>query len=58
MLRHQGMTNDLETAFVSQLIQGAYPLSLESFRIEEADASLRAAGQEMEVIQSVIMFLP
>jgi hypothetical protein len=52
------MTNDLETAFVSQLIQGAYPLSLESFRIEEADASLRAAGQEMEVIQSVIMFLP
>jgi hypothetical protein len=35
-----------------------YPLALEPLRIEEAGASIRAAGQVVEVIQSVIMFLP
>ena len=58
MLGHQNISNDLETEFASQLVQGAYPPALESFRIEEAGATIRAAGQVVEVIQSVIMFLP
>jgi len=58
MLGHQDISNDLETEFAAQFIQGLYPLALEPLRIEEAGASIRAAGQVVEVIQSVIMFLP
>ena len=58
MLGHQHVADDFEMEFAPQDVQGTYKLVLEALRIEKAGASIRAAREVMQMIQSVIMFLP
>ena len=58
MLGQQDISNDLETEHGSQFIQGSYPPVLIPLRIEDAGTLIRAAGQVMRVLYSVIMLMP
>ena len=48
---------DLDAQFASLFIQSAYRQALESLGVKEANVALGAAGQIVEMVQSVIMSL-
>ena len=57
MFRYQGISDDCEVEFASQLIQSSYPPMIEPVRLEEGSASIGAAGQALEMVQPVIVSL-
>jgi len=58
MLRHQNVAHDAETKLGAQVPKRRDEILLEALRVEKPGAAISAGGQEVQMIQTIIVQWP